>query len=65
MQKRMKTQINVYVWLNYQKKTSVEAVETLVKHEQDWIPTAPETSLYIRPFMFATEPGVGVHPATI
>lgn len=41
----------------------VEAVETLVKYEQDWIPTAPETSLYIRPFMFATEPGVGVHPA--
>lgn len=41
----------------------VQAVETLVKYEQDWIPTAPETSLYIRPFMFATEPGVGVHPA--
>lgn len=41
----------------------VQAVETLVKYEQDWIPTAPETSLYIRPFVFATEPGVGVHPA--
>ncbi|KRN51340.1 branched-chain amino acid aminotransferase [Kandleria vitulina DSM 20405] len=42
----------------------IQCVETLVKTEQDWIPTAPETSLYIRPFMFATEPGVGVHPAT-
>ena len=25
----------------------VEAVEAIVKYEQDWIPTAPETSLYI------------------
>lgn len=41
----------------------VQAVSALVEHEKDWIPTAPETSLYIRPFMFASEPGVGVHPA--
>ena len=41
----------------------VEAVEAIVKHEQDWIPTAPNTSLYIRPFMYASQPGVGVHPA--
>lgn len=42
----------------------VQAVSELVKYEQDWIPTAPETSLYIRPFMFASEESVGVHPAT-
>ena len=41
----------------------VEAVEGIVKYEQDWIPTAKDTSLYIRPFMFASESGVGVHPA--
>ncbi len=41
----------------------VEAVEAIVKYEQDWIPTAPDTSLYIRPFMYASQPGVGVHPA--
>lgn len=41
----------------------VEAVEAIVSYEQDWIPTEPETSLYIRPFVFATEAGVGVHPA--
>ena len=41
----------------------VEAVEAIVKFEQDWIPTAPDTSLYIRPFMYASQPGVGVHPA--
>lgn len=43
----------------------VEAVEAIVKYEQDWIPTAKDTSLYIRPFMFASEAGVGVHPAKI
>jgi len=41
----------------------VEAVEAIVKYEQDWIPTAKDTSLYIRPFMFASEASVGVHPA--
>lgn len=41
----------------------VEACEAIVKYEQDWIPTAEGTSLYIRPFCFASEAGVGVHPA--
>ena len=41
----------------------VEAVEAIVKYEQDWIPTAKDTSLYIRPFMLASEASVGVHPA--
>ena len=41
----------------------VEAVEQVVAHERDWIPTAEGTSLYIRPFMFATEAAVGVHPS--
>lgn len=42
----------------------VEAVEELVRYEKDWIPTSEGTSLYIRPFCFATEAAVGVHPAT-
>ena len=41
----------------------VEAVEQVVAHERDWIPTAEGTSLYIRPFMFATEAAVGGHPS--
>ena len=41
----------------------VELVEALVKCEQDWVPTLPETSLYIRPFCYASEPSVGVHEA--
>ncbi|MCI8707585.1 MAG: branched-chain amino acid aminotransferase, partial [Lachnospiraceae bacterium] len=41
----------------------VEAIEELVKVERDWIPSEPETSLYIRPFVFATESSLGVHMA--
>ena len=39
----------------------VEAVKQLVTLEKDWVPSAPNTSLYIRPFIFATDNHVGVH----
>lgn len=39
----------------------VEAVKQLVTLEQDWVPSAPDTSLYIRPYIFATDVHVGVH----
>jgi len=38
------------------------AIETLVRTDCDWIPDG-EGSLYLRPFMFATEPFLGVRPA--
>lgn len=41
----------------------VEAIKQLVKVDEDWIPTAEGTSLYIRPFIIATEVALGVHPA--
>lgn len=41
----------------------VYALKELLKIEQDWIPTAPETSLYIRPFIIATDPFLGVRPS--
>lgn len=42
---------------------AVKAIEKLVSIEKDWIPTEEGTSLYIRPFIFAVDPHVGVHPA--
>jgi branched-chain amino acid aminotransferase len=39
----------------------LEAVEALVRIDSDWIPTG-EGSLYLRPFMFATEAFLGVRP---
>lgn len=41
----------------------LNALKTLVNVEKDWIPTAPGTSLYIRPFVIATDPFLGVRPA--
>ena len=38
----------------------MDAVHTLVELEQDWIPNRPDCSLYIRPFVFASEPRIGV-----
>jgi branched-chain amino acid aminotransferase len=39
----------------------IEALKQLVLIDRDWIPTAPNTSLYIRPFIFATDNHIGVH----
>lgn len=41
----------------------VEAIKKLVEIEQDWVPHAEGASLYLRPFIFATDPVIGVHPA--
>ena len=39
---------------------AVEAVKALVHVDSDWIPTEPGTSLYVRPFIIATDPYLGV-----
>ena len=41
-------------------KYLLEGLLELIRLEQDWIPTAPDTSLYIRPFVFANDPFIGV-----
>ena len=42
----------------------VEAVKAIVKVDKDWIPKGEGTALYIRPFIIATEPFLGVRRAT-
>lgn len=42
---------------------ALEGLKQLVDLEADWVPTEPGQSLYIRPFVFATEPFLGVRPA--
>jgi branched-chain amino acid aminotransferase len=39
------------------------ALKKLVEIDQDWVPDADGTSLYIRPFIIATEPFLGVAPS--
>lgn len=40
---------------------ALEAIKTLVRMEADWVPDQPGTSLYIRPFIIATDASLGVH----
>ena len=39
----------------------VQAVKALVEVEKDWVPYLDGSSLYIRPFVIATDVGMGVH----
>ncbi len=40
---------------------ALQAIRTLVTLDQRWVPTAPGTSLYIRPFLFSNDPKLGLH----
>ena len=41
----------------------MDGMKQLIKIEQDWIPKEEDHSLYIRPFMIATDPFLGVRPS--
>ena len=40
---------------------ALEGLTEFVKTEQEWTPSAPGTSLYLRPFMFGNDESLGVH----
>ena len=41
----------------------VEAVDETIRIDRAWVPSGGETSLYVRPFMFASEVFLGVRPS--
>ncbi len=41
----------------------LESIRQLVARDRDWVPGDPDGSLYLRPFMFASEAFLGVRPA--
>lgn len=41
----------------------IQAIKAVVKADEEWIPTKPGTSLYIRPFVIATDNFLGVRPS--
>ncbi|WP_078552399.1 branched-chain amino acid aminotransferase [Bacillus alkalicellulosilyticus] len=43
---------------------ALKALKQLLEIDKEWIPKAEGTSLYIRPFIFSTEPYLGVAPST-
>jgi len=42
---------------------ALEAIKAIVKTDADWIPEEEGKSLYIRPFIIATDEKLGVHPS--
>lgn len=42
----------------------VRSIAALVDLDRDWVPAKPNHSLYLRPFMFATEEYLGVTPSS-
>ncbi|MBQ4075937.1 MAG: branched-chain amino acid aminotransferase [Clostridia bacterium] len=40
---------------------SLQALKAFVNVEKDWVPSAPGTSLYLRPFLFGNDETLGVH----
>ena len=40
---------------------ALEILLAFVRTEEDWTPSAPGTSLYLRPFMFGNDENLGVH----
>lgn len=41
----------------------LEAIRALVRVDKEWVPSLEGTSLYIRPFIIATDPNLGVRPS--
>jgi len=41
----------------------VKMVSELVKVDQEWIPNSPDSALYLRPYLFATDEFIGIKPS--
>jgi len=42
----------------------IDSIDRLLGIDGEWVPAAAEHSLYLRPFMFASEVSLSVHPST-
>ena len=61
--KRMNVSAERMVIPKIDEEFMIEATKKLIEIEKDWVPHTDGASLYIRPFIFATDPYVGVRPA--
>jgi len=41
----------------------IDGMKKLIDLDRNWVPNTKDASLYVRPFMFATEAALGVHPS--
>lgn len=45
----------------FNEQDGMQALLALVDLDRDWVPAADGTSLYLRPFLIATDPSLGIH----
>lgn len=48
---------------NVPEELFMESLATLINLDRDWIPDAPGSSLYIRPFIFSADEYIGIKPS--
>ena len=61
--KRLNNSCRLLCIPEFDENEALEALKALLRIEKDWIPKAPETSLYIRPTIVAMDPFLGVRAA--
>lgn len=59
--KRMERSIDRLCLPHLDSDTILELIKAFVEFEQDWVPSDPGTSLYIRPYMFGCDEPIGLH----
>ncbi len=58
--KRMNRSCQIICIPEFDEEFILEALKELINLEKDWVPNIPETSLYIRPTIIATDPFLGL-----
>ncbi len=62
-QKRLNVSANRLCIPEVPEEIFMEGLQELLKIDRDWIPNRPGYSLYIRPFIFATDDYLGIRPS--
>lgn len=62
--KRMNISADILCIPNIPEEIQIEAVHSLIDVDRLWFPKQEGASLYIRPFIFATQDSLGVHPSS-
>ena len=62
--RRMNKSAEILCMPQVPEEMQIEAIHALIDVDRLWFPIQEGASLYIRPFMFATEDSLGVHPSS-
>ncbi len=61
--KRLNRSADRMCMVNVPEELYMQSLRTLIDLERAWIPTAPGSSLYIRPFLFSADEYIGIRPS--